>query len=312
MIDDKQEIKTKNFSIKEKNKIIKIATNFPSTLATLQKTQHLMNKEGFALEVISENQLKEKYQINCNDALKEEIIDFNIANNFHTMKAYNKFFIINREEQLEMICPLFHPKYGLYANKKNPLNITCLEDIKKYCNLRLLFAPFNDLFTAPCDFSRSLLLLKKLNLIKIDEQIIEQKGYNLNLNDIDNIYHFNFIKTNNIMRITELFNDHNAYDLAINCPGFMRTNVNFIRLGSIGLGKEENDEPTDITFASYAIIVAAKKNKQDKYKVQAIENFLQNKEVKQSLFENGGPGKDYIIVQNPGKLKEMILSNFAD
>ncbi|MDO7983809.1 MAG: hypothetical protein Q8764_02385 [Pigeon pea little leaf phytoplasma] len=72
---------------REFKKNIKIATNFPSTLETLQKTKHLINQIGFELQIFDENQLKEKYQVNCNDALKEGIIDFNIANNFHTMKA---------------------------------------------------------------------------------------------------------------------------------------------------------------------------------------------------------------------------------
>ncbi|MDV3182740.1 MAG: MetQ/NlpA family ABC transporter substrate-binding protein, partial [Candidatus Phytoplasma australasiaticum] len=230
-------------------KIIKIATTFPSTLETLQKNKKLINQICFELQIFDENQLKEQYQVNCNDALKAGIIDFNIANNFHTLKAYNNYFAPEPLERLEMIEPFFHPKYGLYANKQNPLKIQTLEDVKKIKNARVLFAPFNDLFTAPCDLSRSLLLLRKLNLIKIDEKIIEQKGYNLSLEDIENISNLQFIKTDNIFKVAQLFEDYNTYDLAINCPGLMRKNVNFLRLGSIGLGTNENEEPTDIVFS---------------------------------------------------------------
>ncbi|MDV3197920.1 MAG: metal ABC transporter substrate-binding protein, partial [Candidatus Phytoplasma australasiaticum] len=92
-------------------KIIKIATNFPSTLETLQKNKKLINQIGFELQIFDENQLKEQYQVNCNDALKAGIIDFNIANNFHTLKAYKNYFAPEPLERLEMIEPFFHPKY---------------------------------------------------------------------------------------------------------------------------------------------------------------------------------------------------------
>ncbi|MDO8059339.1 MetQ/NlpA family ABC transporter substrate-binding protein ['Crotalaria aegyptiaca' phytoplasma] len=291
-------------------KIIKIATNFPSTLETLQKNKHLINQIGFELQIFDEKQLKEKYQVNCNDALKEGIIDFNIANNFHTMKAYNNYFIPEPLERLEMIEPFFHPKYGLYSHKNSPLKIKNLEDVKKIKNARVLFAPFNDLFTAPCDLSRSLLLLKKLNLIKINEQIIQKKGYNLSLEDIENISNLQFIKTDNIFKVVQLFDDYNKYDLAINCPGLMRQNNNFLRLGSIGLGIDENEEPTDIVFSSYAIILAAKKNCQNNQNIQAMQWFLRNKEVQQTLLQTGQPNYDYIIVGNPEQLKYDILNKF--
>ncbi|MDV3198804.1 MAG: MetQ/NlpA family ABC transporter substrate-binding protein [Sweet potato little leaf phytoplasma] len=291
-------------------KIIKIATNFPSTLETLQKNKKLINQIGFELQIFDENQLKEQYQVNCNDALKAGIIDFNIANNFHPLKAYNNYFAPEPLERLEIIEPFFHPKYGLYANKQNPLKIQTLEDVKKIKNARVLFAPFNDLFTAPCDLSRSLLLLRKLNLIKIDEKIIEQKGYNLSLEDIENISNLQFIKTDNIFKVAQLFEDYNTYDLAINCPGLMRKNVNFLRLGSIGLGTNENEEPTDIVFSSYAIILAAKKNCQSSQNIKAMKWFLRNEEVKKTLLQTGKPNHDYIMVGNPEQLKYNILNKF--
>ncbi|WEK82221.1 MAG: D-methionine transport system, substrate-binding protein [Candidatus Phytoplasma pruni] len=294
-----------NHNDNKPKKTIKIATNFPSSLNTLQSTKHLI-EDGYILEVISEAELKEKYQITCNDALKEGLVDVSISNNYHTMNSYNDFSATDEETKLTMVQPFFHPRYGLYVHQKNPLKLQSVEDVKKHKNLRLLFAPFNDLFAAPCDFSRSLLLLNNLKLVKIDEEVIKAKGYNLNLDDIENIYNLDFVKTNNLFKVVELFADPTKYDLSINCPGFMRKNPDFKRIGTVSPEEQENN----IVFSSYAIILASRKNNQDDEKVQAVKRFLKHEKVQKTMFEAGGPGKDYVMVQNPDKLKADILANF--
>ncbi|CCP88340.1 ABC transporter [Candidatus Phytoplasma solani] len=296
-----------NSRIEKRKKIIKIATPFSSTFKTLQKAKNLI-QEDFELEVFSEQQLRDKFQTSCNDALVQGIVDVTISNNFHTMTAYNEFINCQNQKKLEFIVPFFHPKYGLYINNKNELNLKTLEDVKKHMGLRVLFAPFNDIFTAPCDFSRSLLLLKKLNLIQIDDEVIKQKGYDLNLDHIKNIYDFVFIKTNNIIRVAELFSDYKKYDLAINCPGLMKNNPNFKRIGSIGVGEKEEHEPSDIAFTSYAIILTSRKDNKNDVKTNVVKEFLQKEEVKEIQFKEGGQiDKDYIMINNPEQLKEDIL-----
>jgi D-methionine transport system substrate-binding protein len=294
-----------NHNYNKSKKNIKIATNFPSSLNTLERTKHLIEND-YILEVISESELKEKYQITCNDALKEGLVDVSISNNYHTMNSYNNFTSTDQENKLTMVQPFFHPRYGLYVHQKNPLKIQSVEDVKKHKNLRLLFAPFNDLFAAPCDFSRSLLLLNNLKLVKIDEEVIKNKGYSLNLSDIENIYDLNFVKTNNLFKVVELFADPTKYDLSINCPGFMRKNPFFKRIGTVSLDEQENN----IVFSSYAIILASRKNNEHDEKVQAVKKFLKHAQVQKIMFEAGGPGQDYVMVQNPDKLKEEILANF--
>ncbi|WP_349402035.1 ABC-type transport system, substrate-binding protein [Candidatus Phytoplasma solani] len=287
--------------------IIKLATPFERVLNALKEIKNDFLKYNVQLEFLSENEVIEKYQISSNDALKANLIDANISNNFHTMQSYNS--INSNETPLVMVNPLFHPKYGLYIHKNNSLGIKTLKDVKKYTKLRLLFAPFNELYIAPCDLSRSLFLLKKLGLVEIDEKRIQEKGFNLNLKDIKNIYDFEFIKTSHLLEIPKKFQDQQKYDLAINCPGMMR-DPNFIRIGSIGQGEKENIEPKEDVLLSYAVILAAKKGTEKNEKITILKKVLNSFNYKTVQFKYGGITQDYIMVEDQKSLKERIETNY--
>ncbi|AGL90166.1 MetQ/NlpA family ABC transporter substrate-binding protein [Candidatus Phytoplasma australiense] len=290
--------------------IIKLATPFERVFNALEEIKNDFLKYNVQLEILSEKQVMEKYQISSNDALKKGLIDANISNNFHTMQAYNKLYSNDYNEfPLVMVSPLFHPKYGLYIHKNNPLGLKNLEDVKKHSKLRLLFAPFNELHIAPCDLSRSLFLLKKLGLVEIDESKITEKGFNLNLQDVKNTYDLEFIKTSHLLEISKKFQNYQKYDLAINCPGLMR-DPNFIRIGSIGEGKEENIEPREKVFLSYAVILAAKKGTEKNEKINLLKEVLNNSNYKKIQFKYGGATNDYIMVPNQESLKEEIETNY--
>lgn len=286
--------------------IIKIASPFQRVLDALVEIKDDFLQYNAKLEILSEQEVQIQYQLSGNEALKQGLIDANIGNNFHTMQGYNQIYKTKEGTlPLTMVSPLFHPKYGLYIHKKNTLGLKTLEDVKKHKNLRVLYAPFNELHIAPCDFARSLFLLKKLELVEVSEQTIKEKGFNLSLKDVKNIYDFEFIKTSHLLEISQKFQDTQKYDLAINCPGMMRDS-NFVRVGSIGLGKEENIEPQEDVFLSYAVILATKTGTETSSKVTILKQVLNDIHYKKAQFLQGGITQDYIMVKDQNELREKI------
>ncbi|MBS2126276.1 metal ABC transporter substrate-binding protein ['Fragaria x ananassa' phyllody phytoplasma] len=291
--------------------IIKIASPFERVINTLLKIKDDFHTYNTQLQILSEQEVIEQYQLSSNDALKAGLIDANISNNFHTMQGYNNIYQNSTTPQklLVMVNPLFHPKYGLFIHKNNTLGIKTLEDVKKHKHLRILFAPFNEFHIAPCDLSRSLFLLKKLKLINIPEEKIKTKGFGLNLMDIENIYDLQFMKTSHLLHISQKFQNQQKYDLAINCPGMMRHD-NFIRIGSIGEGPDYNIEPKEDVFLSYAVILATTKEKEKDPKIAILQKVLNSLNYKKHQFAYGGITQDYIMVEDPIALKKKIEDKF--
>ncbi|WEX20062.1 MAG: metal ABC transporter substrate-binding protein [Candidatus Phytoplasma asteris] len=150
-----------------------------------------------------------------------------------------------------------------------------------------------------------MILLKKIGIVEVREQTIQEKGFNLSLKDVKNIYDFEFIKTSHLLEIPQKFQDTQKYDLAINCPGMMRDS-NFVRVGSIGLGKEENIEPQEDVFLSYAVILAAKTGTETPPKVTIIKQVLNDTHYRKVQFLHGGTTQDYIMVKDQNELREQI------
>ncbi|MBP5836144.1 metal ABC transporter substrate-binding protein [Candidatus Phytoplasma meliae] len=290
--------------------IIKIASPFERVINTLLEIKNDFNAYNTQLQILSEKEVIDQYQLSSNDALKAGLIDANISNNFHTMQGYNNIYQNSPAQKLlVMVSPLFHPKYGLFIHKNNALGVKTLEDVKKHKHLRLLFAPFNELHIAPCDLSRSLFLLKKLKLINIPEEKIKTKGFELNLMDIENIYDLQFMKTSHLLDISQKFQNQQKYDLAINCPGMMRHD-NFIRIGSIGEGPDYNIEPQEDVFLSYAVILATTKENENNPKIAILQKVLNSPNYKKHQFAYGGTTQDYIMVEDPIALKKKIENKF--
>ncbi|WP_238568798.1 MULTISPECIES: hypothetical protein [16SrI (Aster yellows group)] len=141
--------------------IIKIASPFQRVLDALVEIKDDFLQYNAKLEILSEQEVQAQYQLSGNDALKQGLIDDNIGNNFHTMQGYNQIYktkegTLPLTMPLTMVSPLFHPKYVLYVHKANTLGLKTLEDVKKHKHLRVLYALFNELHIAPCDFAQKI------------------------------------------------------------------------------------------------------------------------------------------------------------
>ncbi|WP_349402034.1 ABC-type transport system, substrate-binding protein [Candidatus Phytoplasma solani] len=277
-------------------KNIKIASPMQSVLNTLNKAKKKFQKDNINLEVI-----KVDYQnFEAFEMLLNEKIDGLIYTNIHVLNSVNSILKANNKEILEFVQPFYHSKYGLYINQKRNPTFTNLEDVKKHSRLKVLLATGFS-YIGPCDIPRSLILLNNLGLIKISQETLRKKKFDLSLSDIQNIYQLEFFKNS---QIPEKFLNHpEKYDLMANWPAFMNPYADFKRIGS---NIEGNEEPTDDFVISYAIGLACKKSHKDNEKTKLIQTILNHTQTKEFHFQEGGKNKDYIMLQNPEKTGQRI------
>ncbi|MDO8059338.1 MetQ/NlpA family ABC transporter substrate-binding protein ['Crotalaria aegyptiaca' phytoplasma] len=287
-----------NFA-KSKLQTIKVASPIQAVLNTLNKAKEIYFSQGIDLHVIKTDWTEESI-----DKLSDGSIDGLIYTNVHVFKAYNEFLKKQNKELFSYIQPFYHSKYGLYINCKNKKQLTNLETVKKYQNLKVLLA-VSFAFIQPCDMSRSLLLLKNLGLINIPEHIIKTKKLDISLEDISNPYNLQFIKTS---QIPHQFEQPDKFDLMANWPAFMKYNKDFIRIGS---NISDNQEPQDELVESYAIALISRQSNENSKEIKLLQQILQNPEVKKFHANQTTNGEiDYVMISDPKKLKDRIVQNW--
>ncbi|RMI88630.1 MetQ/NlpA family ABC transporter substrate-binding protein [Candidatus Phytoplasma solani] len=285
-----------------KKKIIKIASPIQSVINTLNKAKELYASQGIDLQVIKTNFTEESGELLINGT-----VDGLIYANVHVLKNFNKCLKSQNKETLAYVQPFYHSKYGLYCNKKNSKKLWNLDEVKKHKNLKVLLAVAFS-YIEPCDTSRSLLLLKNLNLIQIQDSIIKTKKLSLNFSDIKNPYRLEFLKTSQIPHQFEQNPDQ--FDLMANWPAFMKYNDDFIRIGS---NIDNDKEPTDELVESYAIALACRKNNENSEEIQITKQILKNPAIKEfhvNQNNNNNEEKDYVMIENPDALKQRIIKNW--
>ncbi|MDO8053963.1 MetQ/NlpA family ABC transporter substrate-binding protein ['Opuntia sp.' phytoplasma] len=287
-----------NFA-KSQLQTIKVASPIQAVLNTLNKAKEIYFSQGIDLHVIKTDWTEESI-----DKLSDGSIDGLIYTNVHVFKAYNEFLKKQNKELFSYIQPFYHSKYGLYINRKNQKQLTNLETVKKYQNLKVLLA-VSFAFIQPCDMSRSLLLLKNLGLINIPEHIIKTKKLAISLEDISNPYNLQFIKTS---QIPYQFEQPDKFDLMANWPAFMKYNKDFIRIGS---NISDNQEPQDELVESYAIALISRQSNENSKEIKLLQQILQNPEVKKFHANQTTNGEiDYVMISDPEKLKDRIVQNW--
>ncbi|EMR14728.1 MAG: MetQ/NlpA family ABC transporter substrate-binding protein [Sweet potato little leaf phytoplasma] len=287
-----------NFS-KPKLQIIKVASPIQAVLNTLNKAKEIYFPQGIDLQVIKTDWTEESI-----DKLSDGSVDGLIYTNVHVFKAYNEFLKKQNKELFSYIQPFYHSKYGLYINRNNKKQLTNLEKVKQYQNLKVLLA-VSFAFIQPCDMSRSLLLLKNLGLISIPENIIKTKKLDISLEDISNPYNLQFIKTS---QIPYQFEQPDEFDLMANWPAFMKYNADFIRIGS---NISDDKEPQDELVESYAIALISRQSNADSQEIKLLQKILQNPEVKKFHANQTNNGEiDYVMISDPEKIKNRIVKNW--
>ncbi|CAM11788.1 ABC-type uncharacterized transport system, periplasmic component [Candidatus Phytoplasma australiense] len=267
-----------------------------SVLNTLNKAKVFFQKDNINIEVVKVNyQTTEPYEMVLN-----EKVDGLIYTNIHVLNFVNSVLKANNKELLEFVQSFYHSKYGLYINKKRNPVLNNLEEVKKHSHLKVLLATGFS-YIVPCDTPRSLILLNNLGLIKIPQEVLEKKKFDLSLTDIQNTYQLEFIKSSQLPE--KFLNNPQKYDLMANWPAFMNHYSDFKRIGS---NIEGIEEPTDDFVVSYAIGLACKKTLKDSPKTKLIQTILNHPQTKEFHFQEGGKNHDYIMIQDPEKTGQRI------
>lgn len=283
-------------------KIIKIASPLQSVVNTLNKARYLVKKDGINLQVTKVN-----YYTEGTDLISSGKIDGLIYFNIHVLNYHNEILKINNKEMFEYVQTFYHSKYGLYINKnRNPV-LKDLADVKKHFNLKVLLAVAFS-YIMPCDIPRSLVLLNKLGLIKMDSKVLQEKKFGISFADLANPYNLEFIKTSQIP--DKFAQNPQKYDLMANWPAFMNPYPDFVRIGST---IEGNEEPTDDFISSYAIGLSCLQSHKDSEQIKTLKAILNNPQVKKFHLQEGGVQQDYVMVKDPEKttkhIKELWLKH---
>ncbi|MDO8168243.1 MetQ/NlpA family ABC transporter substrate-binding protein [Candidatus Phytoplasma melaleucae] len=288
---------------RENKKIIRIASPIQDVINTLNKARELYYDKGIDLKVIKTNWTEENI-----DLLKNGTIDGLIYTNIHVFKAFNEYLKKNNQETFVYIQPFYHSKYGLYINKENQKNLYNLDKVKKYKKLKVLLA-VSFSFIQPCDMSRSLLLLNNLELIHIPESVIKTKKLNISLEDIQNPYELQFIKTSQIP--CQFEENPDEFDLMANWPAFMNHNPNFVRIGS---NITDDKEPENELVESYAIALISRKDNETSEQIDIIKQILNDPQVKQfHVDQKSFYGEtNYVMINNPELIRNKIIKNWLD
>lgn len=150
--------------------IIKVSSPLQSVVNTLNKARDLVKKDGIDLQVTKAN-----YYTEGTDLISSGKADGLIYFNIHVLNYHNEILKTNNKEMFEYVQAFYYSKYGLYINKnRNPV-LKDLEYVKKHSNLKVLLAVTFS-YICPCDTPRSLVLLNKLGLIKIDPKYYKKKS----------------------------------------------------------------------------------------------------------------------------------------
>jgi D-methionine transport system substrate-binding protein len=103
-----------NLKNKKERKVVKVGSPIQAVINTLNKAKEIYYDKGIDLEAVKTSWTEENI-----DILKNKKIDGLIYTNIHVFKTTNDFLIKNKQEPFVFIQPLYHSKYGLYANKKS-------------------------------------------------------------------------------------------------------------------------------------------------------------------------------------------------
>ncbi|BAD04182.1 MAG: MetQ/NlpA family ABC transporter substrate-binding protein [Candidatus Phytoplasma asteris] len=273
-----------------------------SVVNTLNKARDLVKKDGIDLQVTKVN-----YYTEGTDLISSGKADGLIYFNIHVLNYHNEILKTNNKEMFEYVQAFYYSKYGLYINKnRNPV-LKDLEDVKKHSNLKVLLAVAFS-YIGPCDTPRSLVLLNKLGLIKIDPKVLQEKKFGISFEDLQNHYNLEFIKASQIP--DKFAQNPQKYDLMANWPAFMNPYPYFVRIGAT---IEGNEEPTDDFIASYDIGLSCLKSHKDSEQIKTLKAILNNPQVKEFHLQEGGAQQDYFMVKAPEKttkhIKELWLQH---
>lgn len=192
-----------------------------------------------------------------NNLLKDKELDANMIQHQHFLEAFNKA----NDTDLEIIMPIYHATFALYAK-----DVTDLNGIEEHTQITLADDATN--------LSRSLYLLHQAGLIKVDLT----NPTNLTLDSIiENPKNLDFTDQ---VPLTTLAPRYVETHFAVMYPTYAKSLE--LQGDQQRLYVEKNDEVTQ----GYAISLAARSDNKDSEKIQILMEVLNSDKVRDFLIEN--------------------------